>query len=77
MELKPKLDQLAEKFENLKADIQTEEATKTAFVLPFINSLGYDIFNPKEVVPEFIADVGLKRGEKVDYAVLLSMDKYP
>ena len=49
--------------------IQTEEATKTAFVMPFINLLGYDVFNPTEVVPEFVADVGTKQGEKVDYAI--------
>ena len=50
--------------------IQTEEATKNAFVLPFINALGYNIFDPTEVVPEFTADVGIKKGEKVDYAIL-------
>lgn len=49
--------------------IQTEEATKNAFVMPFINLLGYDVFNPTEVVPEFTADVGTKQGERVDYAI--------
>lgn len=70
MELKTKIDALSSKYESLKNRINTEEATKTAFVLPFINALGYDIFNPIEVVPEFTADVGLKKGEKVDYAVM-------
>jgi len=55
--------------------IQTEEATKNAFVLPFINALGYNIFDPTEVVPEFTADVGIKKGERVDYAIL--KDKKP
>lgn len=50
--------------------LETEEATKNALVMPFIASLGYDIFNPQEVVPEFTADIGTKKGEKVDYAVL-------
>lgn len=50
----------------------TEEATKTAFIMPFIGSvLGYDVFNPNEVVPEFTADVGVKKNEKVDYALVL------
>ena len=49
---------------------RTEEATKNALVMPFLQVLGYDIFNPLEVVPEFVADVGTKRGEKVDYAIL-------
>ena len=48
----------------------TEEATKNAMVLPFIHALGYDIFNPAEVVPEFTADIGTKKGEKVVYAIL-------
>ena len=52
---------VADQWEN----IETEEATKTAFILPFISTvLGYDIFDPHEVVPEFTADVGTKRGEK-------------
>jgi predicted type IV restriction endonuclease len=51
-------------------DVKTEGATKTAFVLPFIQALGYNVFDPSEVVPEFIADVGIKKGEKVDYAVM-------
>lgn len=49
--------------------LKTEEATKHALVLPFLSALGYDVFNPLEVVPEFIADVGEAKGEKVDYAV--------
>ena len=50
--------------------LQTEEATKTALVMPFINALGYNVFDPTEVVPEFTADIGTKRGEKVDYAII-------
>lgn len=50
--------------------IQTEEATKNALVLPFLAALGYDVFNPLEVLPEFTADIGLKKGEKVDYAIM-------
>jgi predicted type IV restriction endonuclease len=50
--------------------IQTEEATKNAFIMPFIAALGYDVFNPAEVTPELNADVGIKKGEKVDYAIL-------
>lgn len=69
MELTTPLKTLSDKIEQLKNQIDTEESTKHAFVLPFINLLGYDSFNPTEVVPEFTADVGLKKGEKVDYAI--------
>jgi predicted type IV restriction endonuclease len=51
--------------------IQTEEATKNAMVMPFIQILGYNVFDPLEVTPELVADVGTKKGEKVDYAILM------
>jgi len=70
MDFKDQLKQLGERVAKLKDQIQTEEATKNAFVMPFIQCLGYDVFNPLEVVPEFIADIGIKKGEKVDYAIM-------
>jgi hypothetical protein len=71
MEFSDKLNNLSSKIRQQMLAIKTEEATKTAFVLPFINTvLGYDVFDPSEVVPEFICDVGTKKGEKIDYAVM-------
>ena len=69
MDLKLKLEQLHQRVNGLKDQIQTEEATKNAFVMPFIQILGYDIFNPTEVVPEHVCDIGTKKGEKVDYVI--------
>lgn len=69
MDLKLKLEQLHQRVVGLKDQINTEEATKNAFVMPFIQILGYDIFNPTEVVPEHICDIGTKEGEKVDYVI--------
>jgi len=69
MDLKIKLEQLHQKVVGLKDQITTEEATKNAFVMPFIQILGYDIFNPTEVIPEHICDIGTKKGEKVDYVI--------
>lgn len=76
MDFKDQIKQLGERVVRLKDSIQTEEATKTALVLPFLQSLGYDVFNPLEVVPEYISDIGTKKGEKVDYAILRE-DKEP
>lgn len=70
MELQDKMYQLSERIKTLKDSIETEEATKQSFILPFFQTLGFDVFNPLEFVPEFTADVGIKRGEKVDYAIL-------
>lgn len=70
MDFKDEIKQFGDKVEKLKNQITTEEATKNAFIMPFINALGYDVFNPLEVVPEFIADIGIKKGEKVDYAIV-------
>lgn len=60
---------LAAKIPSLSANIKTEEATKNALVMPLLNILGYNVFDPTEVVPEFTTDYGTKKGEKVDYAV--------
>lgn len=70
MDLIDKISNLATRISRQKDMVMTEEAAKTAFVLPFLQALGYDVFNPKEVVPEFTADHGVKKGEKVDYAIL-------
>src|SRR6185437_5103897 len=71
MEIADKVQEMAAKVRTQKAGIATEEATKNAFVMPFISSvLGFDVFNPAEVIPEFIADIGLKKGEKIDYALV-------
>ena len=68
-EIKALTNKIAEKLDK----VQTEEATKTAFILPFIRLvLGYDHTDPDEVVPEFTADMGIKKGEKVDYAIMLN-----
>ena len=60
---------LSTKIKKYKDVIQNEEMTKTTFVMPFIKLLGYDVFDPTDVVPEFTADIGTKQGEKVDYAI--------
>lgn len=70
MDFEEKFSQFVKRVESVKGSIQTEEATKTAIIMPFFALLGYDVFNPQEFAPEFTADVGIKRGEKVDYAIL-------
>lgn len=65
-----KLEALSKRVDKLKGEVNTEEATKTALILPFFQTLGYDVFNPLEFTPEFTADVGIKKGEKVDYAII-------
>ena len=71
MEFIDRLNAMSAKVNQLASTIQTEEATKTAFVMPFIHTvLGYDVFDPSEVVPEYICDIGTKKGEKIDYAIL-------
>lgn len=69
MDFIEQLQQLAKRIPALCEHLQTEEATKNALVMPFIAALGYDVFNPLEVVPELNADYGTKKGEKVDYAI--------
>ncbi len=71
MNFNEKIYNLVERIDKLKDSINTEEATKTSLIMPFFQLLGYDVFNPLEFVPEFTADVGVKKGEKVDYAIIL------
>nr|WP_137676789.1 type I restriction endonuclease [Parerythrobacter lutipelagi] len=74
MELEARLEALSDKAKKHREVLGTEEAAKTALVLPFLQALGFDVFNPSEVVPEFTCDVGTKKGEKVDYAIVLEGD---
>jgi len=69
IDFKEQIKSLGDRVNKLKEQIATEEATKNAFIMPFIQILGYDVFNPLEVVPEFVSDIGLKKGEKIDYAI--------
>lgn len=74
MDFTEKLREFSVRIAKLKENISTEEATKTSIVLPFFQLLGYDIFNPMEFVPEYTADIGTKKGEKVDYAIIIDGD---
>lgn len=69
MDFADRILELSKRVQKQIDHLATEEATKTALVMPFINALGYDVFNPQEVIPEFCADHGVKKGEKVDYAL--------
>lgn len=70
MDFIDEIRQFSKRVDSLKDNLTTEEATKTSLIMPFFSLLGYDVFNPDEFVPEYTADVGIKKGEKVDYAIL-------
>jgi len=70
MDFIDKIRELAARLPKQLEHIQTEEATKNALIMPFITALGYNVFDPTEVTPELNADIGIKKGEKVDYAIL-------
>ncbi len=71
MEFNDKLKDFSTRIDSIKNSLKTEEAVKTSLVLPFFQILGYDVFNPYEFIPEFTADTGIKKGEKVDYAIII------
>ena len=70
MDFIDQVKQFSKRVESVKDSLTTEEATKMSIIVPFFSMLGYDVFNPEEFLPEFTADVGIKKGEKVDYAIL-------
>ena len=70
MDLIDTLTALSNRIPKVLKTIQTEEATKNALIMPFIQALGYNVFDPFEVAPEYTADVGTKKNEKVDYVIM-------
>lgn len=70
MDFKDQIKEIAGRIDKLKDSLLTEEATKNALIMPFLMALGYDIFNPLEVLPEMCCDIGTKKGEKIDYAIM-------
>jgi hypothetical protein len=67
-----KIKAIAATYQEAKGQIQTEEATKNALVMPFIAALGYNVFNPLEVIPEFDAGVAGRKDQKADYAIKIN-----
>lgn len=72
MDFAQRVSELSLRSKHASQHALTEEATKTAVVMPFIQALGFDVFNLEEVVPEFVADVGIKKGEKIDFAIKIA-----
>lgn len=70
MDFNEQLNNYSNRTQQLKSQLITEESIKNTLIMPFFQMLGYDIFNPLEFCPEYTADVGIKKGEKVDYAIL-------
>lgn len=58
MDFSDEIKALATRIPKVSENICTEEATKNALIMPFLNILGYNVFDPTEVVPEFTADHG-------------------
>lgn len=73
MPLLDDLRQLAEQVKKRMVNVRGEEATKQALVLPFLQVLSYDVYDPTVVQPEYVSDFAKKRAtgqaEKVDYAL--------
>ena len=74
MDFADQIKELAARLDTNKDHVFTEEATKQSLVMPFLQILGYNIFDPTEVIPEFTADIGIKKGEKVDYVIAINKE---
>lgn len=69
------ITKLSEQIRKRVDQVVGEEATKMALIVPFLNALGYDIYDPTEVMPEYVADFATKKAgqfEKVDYALAIN-----
>ena len=76
MDFSENIKSISQIIEQTRENVKTEEATKQAFILPFFQKLGFDVFNPSVFVPEFTADIGRKKNEKVDYAIMQSGEPF-
>ena len=77
MDFTESIKQFSERVSMLKDTVSTEEATKMSLVVPLFQLLGYDVFNPSEFCPEYIADVGIKKGFYTDLEESNKMDLVP
>jgi hypothetical protein len=66
MDFKDTIKLIAEKVSKIRENIQTEESTRNALISPFIQALGYDMFNPSDIISEYACSTG----EKIDYALI-------
>ncbi|HCS75728.1 MAG TPA: hypothetical protein DIW17_17880 [Clostridiales bacterium] len=64
------LRQFSSRIVSMSDNILTKEVIKASIIMPPFSMLGYDILNPEEFVPEYTADVGIKKGKKVYCAVV-------
>lgn len=64
------MKELIEKIDKEKSYANNEQATKVAFINPFLDNLGYDVRDPRKVQHEYSSEAGGKKGEKVDYAIM-------
>ena len=62
---------LQKKLRSKTAIPSTEEATKQWYIMPLLVALGYDPYS-SDIIPEYTLDVGVKKGEKVDYALQIN-----
>jgi hypothetical protein len=64
---------LKEKIEKFSSGsgYKSEESTKFSLIVPFLQILGFNTSDNNEVNPEYRANFGIKKGERVDFVLLL------
>lgn len=70
MERIERIQELGRLAVELNGELNQEERTKASLISPFIHEvLGYNVFDPREVVREHTADIGNRQQCAVDYAI--------
>jgi len=65
-----RLKKHTEHIQKVGVHCETEETTKQALILPFLDILGFSAYDPTKVLAEYSADLpGVKAQERVDYAL--------
>jgi predicted type IV restriction endonuclease len=75
------LRDLARRYQDNREFITNEEMTKASLIAPFINALGYDTSNPREVrleyAAEFTVNDGKRSPDRMDYAIFDAAGQTP
>ncbi len=72
MDFTDRLQALTHQVSQQPDGISSNETTRNAYVLPFIQALGYDISDQSEVCPRFAASGSNVKDGEVDYAIFIN-----
>ena len=72
MSFQQNLSLLQQQIHRFKSQVPNKEAAKLAFVLPFIECLGFNIRDPYEVKPGYSLNIDCTDSQRIDYCMIVN-----